>query len=158
MPIIGGVGDNFKNEFERKLNYGASIGWMGAGIIGFEADFGYSPNFFRVDNNSNNINLVGDGNVTTLMGNLVVGAPLGPFHPYASGGVGLLKTSVDDAAQFLDASRNDFGYDVGGGLMLGGPDLASAATSATSVRCRATIRTALTSRWAASVSGAAPWV
>jgi hypothetical protein len=118
---LGGVGDNFKNEFERKLNYGASIGWMGAGIIGFEADFGYSPNFFRVDDNSSGINLVGDGNVTTLMGNLVVGAPLGPFHPYASGGVGLLKTSVDDAAQFLDASRNDFGYDVGGGLMLGGP-------------------------------------
>ena len=122
---IGGVGDNFKNEFEQKLNYGASIGWMGAGVIGFEADFGYSPNFFRVDNNSDNINFVGDGNVTTLMGNLVVGAPLGPFHPYASGGVGLLKTSVDDAAQFLDASRNDFGYDVGGGLMLGGPDLHS---------------------------------
>ena len=78
---IGGVGDNFKNEFERKLNYGATIGWMGAGIIGFEADFGYSPNFFRVDDNSSGINLVGDGNVTTLMGNLVVGAPLGPFVP-----------------------------------------------------------------------------
>ena len=110
-----------RTSSNRKLNYGATIGWMGAGIIGFEADFGYSPNFFRVDNNSDDINFVGDGNVTTLMGNLVVGAPLGPFHPYASGGVGLLKTSVDDAAQFLDASRNDFGYDVGGGLMLGGP-------------------------------------
>ena len=118
---VGGIGDNFKNEFERKVNYGASIGWMGGGIIGFEADFGYSPNFFRVDDNSDNFNLVGDGNVTTLMGNLVVGAPLGPVRPYASGGIGLLKSSVDDAAQFLDASRNDLAYDLGGGVILGGP-------------------------------------
>ena len=114
---VGGSGDTFKNDFERKLNYGATLGWMGAGVIGFEADFGYSPNFFRADNNSDKFNLVGDGNVTTLMGNLVVGAPLGPVRPYASGGIGLLKSKVDNAEQFLNASRNDFGYDLGGGVM-----------------------------------------
>lgn len=116
---VGGTGDNFKNEFERKLNYGATLGWMGGGIIGFEADFGYSPNFFRDDNGAK-FNIVGDGNVTTLMGNLVVGAPLGPVRPYASGGIGLLKSSVDSATQFLNASRNDLGYDLGGGVMVGG--------------------------------------
>jgi outer membrane protein with beta-barrel domain len=115
--FVGGTGDDFKNTFERKLVYGASLGWMGAGIIGLEADFGYSPNFFRGDNNSDNINFIGDGNVTTLMGNLVVGAPLGAVRPYASGGVGLLKSSVDNAGQFLNVSRNDFGYDIGGGVM-----------------------------------------
>ena len=47
--------------------------------------------------------------------------PLGPVRPYASGGIGLLKSSVDDAAQFLDASRNDLAYDLGGGVILGGP-------------------------------------
>lgn len=119
--FVGGDTDNFKNEFERRLSYGATLGWMGAGIIGFEADFGYSPNFFRADEDSDNFNFVGDGNVTTLMGNLVVGAPLGPVRPYASGGIGLLKSSVDDAGQFFDASRNDLGYDLGGGVMfLGG--------------------------------------
>ncbi len=118
---VGGTGDSYKNEFERKLNYGATLGWMGGGVIGFEADFGYSPNFFRTDNNSSKFNLVGDGNVTTLMGNLVVGAPLGPIRPYASGGIGLLKFKVDNASQFLNASRNDLGYDAGGGIMvLGG--------------------------------------
>lgn len=118
---VGGSGDSFKNDFERKISYGATLGWMGAGIIGFEADFGYSPNFFRADENSENFNLVGDGNVTTLMGNLVVGAPMGPIRPYASGGVGLLKSKVDSAGQFFDASRSDFGYDVGAGVMaLGG--------------------------------------
>jgi hypothetical protein len=114
---VGGSGDTFKNDFERKLNYGATLGWMGAGVIGFEADFGYSPNFFRADNNSDKFNLVGDGNVTTLMGHLVVGAPLGPVRPYASGGIGLLKSKVDNAEQFLNASRNDLGYDLGGGVM-----------------------------------------
>lgn len=114
---VGGTGDDFKNEFERKINYGASLAWLGAGTFGFEADFGYSPNFFRADDNSSKFNLVGDGNVTTLMGNLMVAAPAGPIRPYASGGIGLLKSKVDSAGQFLDASRNDLGYDVGGGLM-----------------------------------------
>ncbi len=120
---VGGSGDNFRNDFERKISYGATLGWMGAGIIGFEADFGYSPNFFRADDNSDNFNLVGDGNVTTLMGNLVVGAPMGPIRPYASGGVGLLKSKVDSAGQFFDASRSDFGYDLGAGVMAMGGNI-----------------------------------
>lgn len=114
---VGGSGDDFKNKFERQLSYGASLGFMGAGVFGIEADFGYSPNFFRADDNSSNFNLVGDGNVTTLMGNLIIGAPLGAVRPYASGGVGLLKSKVDNASQFLHASRNDLGYDLGGGVM-----------------------------------------
>jgi hypothetical protein len=114
VPTTGAA---FKDEFARKLNYGATLGWMGAGIIGFEADFGYSPNFFRDD--GGNI-FAGDSNVTTLMGNLVVGAPLGFVRPYASGGIGLLKSSVDNATQFLNASRNDLGYDLGGGVIVGG--------------------------------------
>jgi opacity protein-like surface antigen len=113
---VGGTGDDFKNKFERRLSYGATLGYMGHGILGFEADLGYSPNFFRADDNNNNINLIGDGNVTTLMGNLVIGASHGPVRPYVSGGVGLLKSKVDSASQFFDASRNDFGYDLGGGL------------------------------------------
>lgn len=120
---VGGSGDSFKNDFERKITYGATLGWMGAGVLGFEADFGYSPNFFRADENSDKFNLVGDGNVTTLMGNLIVGAPMGPIRPYASGGVGLLKSKVDSAGQFFDASRSDFGYDLGAGVMAMGGNI-----------------------------------
>jgi hypothetical protein len=29
------------------LTYGASIGWMGAGVFGWEADFGYTPEFSK---------------------------------------------------------------------------------------------------------------
>lgn len=127
-PFIGGTfggnatladsGLDVKNEFERRLSYGASLAWMGAGVFGFEADFGYSPNFFRADDNGSKINFVGDGNETTLMANIVVGAPLGSVRPYASGGLGLMRSKVDNVGQFFDKpSSNDWGYDVGGGVM-----------------------------------------
>jgi opacity protein-like surface antigen len=127
-PFIGGTfggnatlndaGLDVKNEFERRVSYGASLAWMGAGVFGFEADFGYSPNFFRAADNGSKINFVGDGNETTLMANLVIGAPIGAVRPYASGGFGLMKSKVDNLDQFFDKpSSTDWGYDVGGGVM-----------------------------------------
>lgn len=120
--VNSGSGGTFSNDFEQKINYGASLAWMGGGVLGFEADFGYSPNFFGVSNSNPGFDLIGDGNVTTAMGNIVVGAPLGGFRPYASGGVGLISSRVDNPGQFVSkASSNDLGMDVGGGVMfLGG--------------------------------------
>ena len=119
---VNSTNGSFADEFDQKLNYGASLAWMGGGVLGFEVDFGYSPNFFGVSNTNASFNLVGDGNVTTAMGNLMVGAPLGGFRPYASGGVGLIASRVDNPGQFFDkASTQDLGMDVGGGVMfLGG--------------------------------------
>jgi len=127
-PFIGGtfggsakitdIDDDDKEEFNRKLTYGASLAYLGAGIAGFEIDFGYSPNFFGVDSDDDDLNLVGDGNVTTLMANIIFAAPKGPVRPYVSGGGGLLRTNVESASGlFADADRNDFGFDVGAGLM-----------------------------------------
>ena len=115
-------GGSFSNEFDQKINYGASLGWMGAGVVGFEVDFGYSPNFFGVANSNPSFDLIGDGNVTTAMGNILVGVPLGGVRPYASGGIGLISSRVDNPGQFFSkASSNDLGADVGGGVMfLGG--------------------------------------
>ena len=115
---IGGAGEDFGDEFERKLNYGASLGWVGNGALGFEVDFGYSPNFFEVSPDDDNFNLVNDGNVTTLMANLVVGAPVGAVRPYASGGVGLIRQRANDVGQFFDTiTNNDFGFNIGAGVM-----------------------------------------
>lgn len=109
-------GAGFNDEFERKLNYGASL--ASGGPIGFEIDFGYSPNFFGVSGNSTRLNLVGDGNVTTLMGNLLIGASGGALRPYASGGLGIIRAKVDDAGSFFDGvSTSDLGMDVGAGLV-----------------------------------------
>ncbi len=38
---------DFDDEFEQRANFGVSFGWMGAGVIGFEFDFGFTPNFFQ---------------------------------------------------------------------------------------------------------------
>jgi len=115
---IGGAGEDFDDEFERKLNYGATLAWMGGGVVGFELDFGYSPNFFEVSPDDEDFDLSGDGNVTTFMANLVLGAPLGAVRPYASGGVGLVKTSVTDIDDFIgDIDSTDFGFNAGAGIM-----------------------------------------
>ena len=114
---VNGVGGDVKNEFNETLTYGGSLAFLGGGIAGFEVDFGYSPNFFGSDSNDA-LNLVGDGNVTTLMANLMIAGPKAAVRPYVVGGVGLVKTRVDSADQFLtDVGNNDFGFDVGGGVI-----------------------------------------
>lgn len=129
-PYVGGVfggkadfgdfDDDFDDEAERRISFGGALGWMGNGVIGFEADFGWTPNFFENTAGSGDFDF-GDSNVTTLMGNLVVGAPFGGqtgpgIRPYASGGIGLLRTQVDGGDFFDDLSRNDLGVNVGGGV------------------------------------------
>jgi len=115
-------GTNFNNSFEHKIDYGVSVAGMGAGIFGAEFDFGYSPNFFATNAGPGGLQFTNDSNVTTLTGNLIVGAPIGghggQIRPYAVGGVGLIRTRVQDVSGFFDvASKNDFGFDVGGGVM-----------------------------------------
>lgn len=100
------------------VNFGGTLGFMGAGVFGFEVDFGYSPHFFEGDAVSTL-----DGNVTSLMGNLIIGVPIGGqtgggVRPYVSGGVGLLRSRLDDADDFFDLNENSFGVNAGGGVML----------------------------------------
>lgn len=117
------AGTSFSNKFEHKLDYGLSLAGMGGGALGFELDFGYSPNFFETGTATDNTFLfTNDSNVTTLTGNLIVGAPAGgrgsSIRPYAVGGVGLIRTNVQDFGQFFDVTtKNDFGFDVGAGVM-----------------------------------------
>jgi opacity protein-like surface antigen len=105
---------------KEKFTYGGSLAYMGANIIGFEMYFGYTPEFFET--NDDDIDFIDDSNVTTLMGNLVIGAPIGgsgaQVRPYVVGGFGLLRTSVTGTEEFFDLSNNDFGFDVGGGLYI----------------------------------------
>ena len=111
---------DFEDEFERKMNFGASLSWMGAGALGFEVDFGYSPNFFQNTTGDGDFEF-GDSNVTTLMANLKVGAPFGGqsgggIRPYASGGLGLIKSRIDDADDLFEVNSTDWGLNVGGGV------------------------------------------
>jgi opacity protein-like surface antigen len=129
-PFVGGNfggNANFGNfntvddEVERRVNMGASIGWMGKGIAGFEVDFGFAPNFFQ-DTNGDADFAFGDSNVTTLMANLVVGAPFGGttgkgFRPYGTAGVGMIRSRIDSGTSlFNDLNTNDLGINVGAGV------------------------------------------
>src|SRR5215203_197489 len=116
------TGVRFDDEFKKKIDYGASLAWMGAGWLGFEFDFGYSPNFFEETTDDINFGY-SDSNVTTLMGNVILGVPIGcthgfGFRPYASGGIGLIRSSIDDVDDFFDVSSNELGVNVGGGAHL----------------------------------------
>lgn len=112
--------DDFDDEAERRVDFGATLGWMGAGALGFEIDFGFSPNFFQNTIGDGDFEF-GDSNVTTLMANVLVGAPIGGqrgpgIRPYASGGVGLIRASATGSTFFNDLATNDFGVNVGGGI------------------------------------------
>ncbi len=111
-----GTFPNSNDAVERRLNFGASIGWV-PNVVGVEFDFGFSPNFFEDTAGDRNFRF-GRNNVTTAMANVIVGAAPGSgFRPYASGGLGLIRAQVQSATGlFNDLSTNDLGVNIGGGV------------------------------------------
>jgi hypothetical protein len=89
---------------------------MGAGAIGFEFDFGYAPNFFESIVDDDDFTFADGSNVTTLMGNIIIGAPIGGqsgpgIRPFGVAGLGLIRTQVTGADNFFDVDANDWGGD-----------------------------------------------
>ena len=123
MNFGGGFNDefgDFEDEFESRGTFGASLAWMGAGALGFEFDFGFSPNFFEPTEGDADFDY-GENNVTTLMANVVLGAPIGGqtgigIRPYASGGLGIIRSRINGPDDFFDVSSSDWGYNLGGGV------------------------------------------
>ena len=114
-------GDDFDDEFEQKAMFGASLAWMGAGVFGFEVDFGFSPNFFENTSGSGDFEFA-DSNLTTVMGNLIIGVPIGGqhgvgFRPYAVGGVGLVKSRLGSSGDVFNVDSTDWGFNVGAGAL-----------------------------------------
>lgn len=109
------VGTNFANEpANGRASIGFTAGGMAGGVLGAEFDFAYSPSFFGTER------IFGSNNVVTMMGNVIVGVPLGGTHgpgvkPYASGGFGLIRSRIDILA--LDPSNTDLATNAGGGVM-----------------------------------------
>ena len=94
IPFIGvNFGGDSGAEFgdaadASRFNWGASFAWMGAGVFGFEGDFGYSPDFFGKND-------LGGSSVFTATGNLLLGIPFGGqkgfgIRPYGLAGIGLM--------------------------------------------------------------------
>jgi opacity protein-like surface antigen len=98
------------NCSDKRLNYGVSFGALGA-IVGFEAELGYTKNFFGETSAQTS-------NVLTFMGNFMLAPKLGPVQPYGLVGAGLIRTSAEATATSVSSDENQFGWDVGGGLMV----------------------------------------
>jgi opacity protein-like surface antigen len=98
---------------KQQVNYGLSAAFLGNGILGLEVDASLTPNFFDSDSG-----LIDDSNVSTLMANLMVAAPAGaPLRPYASGGVGIIRSKATSVGNFFDIEDNSFGVNLGGGVL-----------------------------------------
>ena len=100
------------DQAEGDWTWGVNGGYMGAGIIGGEASFGFAPDFYGDAD---------DNYVMDFMGNLIVGIPVGGtsgpgIRPFLTGGLGLIRTNIDQAG--LDPfTSNDFGFNLGAGVM-----------------------------------------
>jgi opacity protein-like surface antigen len=110
-----GVNFSGSDGLEGKQAYGVNAGFMGAGIIGAEFSFGWSPNFLDESDLKNR--------EIDAMGNVIVGIPIGGTHgagirPFATAGLGAIHTSIGDLPGGLDDFKNtDFGYNLGAGVM-----------------------------------------
>lgn len=105
-------------DFGSKLHYGVALTWLGQSGLGFEVDLAYAPTFFKPGEDSF-FDLDSDGNLTTLMGNLVFGRSGGGIQPYVSGGLGLIRSSIEAPLDLFDYHDNGFGVNVGAGLRAG---------------------------------------
>jgi len=102
------------------FTYGASIGWMGAGIFGWEADLSYTPEFFEAGDGD--FDAVDDSNVVSWMANAIIGLPIGGqrgggFRPYFAVGAGVMQSNVTGQDSLFDINNSEFGFNIGGGAM-----------------------------------------
>jgi len=111
-PFAGVVFGN--DSIDSKPTYGVNAGWMGAGIIGGEVDFGFAPDVFTD---------VVDNHLLDVMGNIIIGIPVGGtsgpgVRPYVTGGVGLIQVKIDPGVTSVgEYKTNDFGFNLGAGVM-----------------------------------------
>ncbi len=96
---------------DKRLNGGIGLGVMG-NLFGFEEEFAYAHDFFGKAPNLKSSAL-------TVMTSAMLAPKVGPVRPYVLAGVGLIKTHVEfTPSALLTSDNNNFGWDVGGGLMI----------------------------------------
>jgi opacity protein-like surface antigen len=90
---------------------------MRSDLVGGEVDFGYGPSFFGTST------LFGKNAVATLMGNVIVGIPMGTrndtgIRPYVTAGLGVLHSQVKGGTLSYPAPSDDgLGWNAGAGVM-----------------------------------------
>jgi len=115
-PSLGRTfgGDTFG---QGRATYGGAIAWVDEESFGWEGEFSYSPDFFE---NTESFANARSGSVVTAMGNVLIGAPMGPegrFRPYVTGGIGLMRMRVVSDAGTFESVTSEFGWNAGAGAL-----------------------------------------
>jgi hypothetical protein len=109
------AGSNDAADKAKKVTWGGNVMWLGSGVLGFEGDVALIPGYFQGDKG-----LVQSSRVATLLGNVVIAAPLHltreSLRPYVSAGWGLMRASADPTVG-LGYSRNLSAFNLGGGVI-----------------------------------------
>ena len=116
VNFAGNSGQEISDAIDaQRVDWGLSLAYMGGGVLGVEADFGYSPDFFGKTD-------IGGSSVLTATGNLLVGIPIGGqtgvgVRPYALVGLGVVRSKVDAFGDIASLDNSKLAWDFGGGLM-----------------------------------------
>jgi opacity protein-like surface antigen len=117
------LGVNVAGDVETsKGGPGVSIGYVG-GLFGFELDVQRYHHFFKDSDVSGvvpdpRIDL--DTDATSVMGNVVAPIRLprvAKLRPYGAAGFGMIRTIFDTSQEQADADQNNFGFNIGGGMI-----------------------------------------
>jgi opacity protein-like surface antigen len=125
--VFGGAANSvdintLDEAFEQRANFGGALSGSANGVFGFELDFNYTPNFLQLTEGDEDFEFFDvDSSITTLMGNVVIGIPIGGttgggVRPYVTGGAGLMRANVAVEDLFENLSTNELGVNVGGGV------------------------------------------
>jgi len=98
----------------QQVNYGLSLAFLGGGVVGLEVDAAITPNFFDSDTNA-----LEDGNVSTVMANLMVASPNqgARLRPYLSAGAGIMHAKATSVGNAFTLDENNLGVNVGAGVV-----------------------------------------
>ena len=113
----GNAGESIGDGADAKrFDWGASFAWMGGGVFGFEGDIGYSPDFYGKSD-------VGGSSVLSLMGNVLLGVPLGGqkgfgVRPFGLVGVGVLRSDLESFTDAVGFDNAEIAWNFGGGVLV----------------------------------------
>lgn len=109
------VGADFGGDLDSRLTCGgASVTFMGR-RLGLELDLSYAPDLSAGELAEL---FVGSSSLASAMANLVVAGRSGSWHPYVSGGAGVIRARATVGFVFgpsLIFDNRDFGLNLGGG-------------------------------------------
>jgi len=101
---------------ETHWNFGTTVTLLGAGPVGVEALFVYTPGFFGGGEGS----VISGSRSIALMGNVVLTTPRSwneyGLRPFVSGGLGLLHAGREDLVGLV-TDQNLAGFNIGGGAV-----------------------------------------